>query len=288
MWKNVSFHINFIVFLKKNYIFARYKTMKSIKQIMKSILNTYEPITLEEMKGIRLMKRTDTKFVTTISKLQEVLRLAQSNYRVQIIDNVYDLPYSTRYYDTLHCDMFLEHHNGRKTRQKIRIRSYEQTGLSFLEVKNKNNRGRTVKKRILIPSEETRHEECLQFLNEHSRYEPYSLTPQLENHFHRITLVNKRMTERLTIDTDLCFHNVQTGCDCSLDQLVIIELKRDGNTESPIREILRDLRIKPAGFSKYCMGMALTNQSLKRNRFKPRLHLLEKMIERNEGITTCL
>lgn len=245
---------------------------------MKSILNTYEPITLEEMKGIRLMKRTDTKFVTTLSKLQDVLRLAKENYRVQIIDDVYDLPYSTRYYDTLRCDMFLEHHNGKKTRQKIRIRSYEQTGISFLEVKNKNNRGRTSKKRIPIPTTEMRHDECMQFLNEHSRYEPLSLTPQLENHFHRITLVNKRLTERLTIDTDLCFHNVQTGCDCSLDQLVIIELKRDGNTESPIREILRYLRIRPAGFSKYCMGMALTNNNLKQNRFKPRLRRLKKML----------
>lgn len=253
---------------------------------MKSILNTYEPITLEEMKGIRLMKRTDTKFVTTLSKLQDVLRLAKANYRVQIIDDVYDLPYSTRYYDTLRCDMFLEHHNGRKTRQKIRIRSYEQTGISFLEVKNKNNRGRTSKKRIAIPTTETCHEECLQFLNEHSRYAPPTLKPQLENHFHRITLVNKRMTERLTIDTDLRFHNVQTGCDYSLDQLVIIELKRDGNTESPIREILRDLRIKPAGFSKYCMGMALTNNALKQNRFKPRLRSIQKMLE-NSQAPTC-
>jgi hypothetical protein len=62
-----------------------------------------------------------------------------------------------------------------------------------------------------------------------------------------------------------------------LDKLVIIELKRDGNEYSPIRDIMRDMRIVPQGFSKYCMGMTLTNESLKRNRFKERLMLLEKM-----------
>ncbi|MBQ8607720.1 MAG: polyphosphate polymerase domain-containing protein [Bacteroidaceae bacterium] len=245
---------------------------------MKHILSTYEPITLEEMSGIRLMKRTDTKFVTTMSKLKEILLLAREKYRVQTIDDVCNLPYYTQYFDTAECAMFLEHQNGKKTRQKIRVRAYEHTGISFLEVKNKNNHGRTHKKRISIPTTPTRDEECYQFIDSHSRYTPESLTPQIENHFHRVTLVNKRMTERLTIDTDLRFHNVQTGIDCSLDQLVIIELKRDGNTESPIREILRDLRIHPAGFSKYCMGMALTNPTLKQNRFKPRLMAIQKML----------
>ena len=41
--------------------------------------------------------------------------------------------------------------------------------------------------------------------------------------------------------------------------LVIVELKRDGLCYSPVLEMLRVLRVFPHGFSKYCMGSALTN-----------------------------
>ena len=102
----------------------------------------------------------------------------------------------------------------------------------------------------------------------------------MENNFRRITLVNKAKTERLTIDSELKFHNLQTGRDRDLTGLVIIELKRDGLQPSPILGMLRDLRIKPCGFSKYCMGSALTNPDLKRNNFKERLRMVERFLSR--------
>ena len=60
--------------------------------------------------------------------------------------------------------------------------------------------------------------------------------------------------------------------------LVIIELKRDGHQPSPILPKLLQLRIHPHGFSKYCIGSALTNDSLRRNRIKPRLHSIDKFL----------
>ena len=38
------------------------------------------------MSGVKLMNRTDTKFVTTIDKLRQLLQLAQSDYYIQEID----------------------------------------------------------------------------------------------------------------------------------------------------------------------------------------------------------
>ena len=61
------------------------------------------------------------------------------------------------------------------------------------------------------------------------------------------------------------------------EQLVIIELKRDGNVYSPVLEILRILRIKPSGFSKYCIGSVMTNKNLKRNIFKAKMVTLSKL-----------
>ena len=117
-----------------------------------------------------------------------------------------------------------------------------------------------------------------EFLHKHLRYDPTVLAEHLENNFSRITLVNKGKTERLTIDTDLKFHNLENDCRADLTGLVIIELKRDGLQHSPILGMLRELRIKPSGFSKYCMGSALTNPSLKRNNFKERLRMVERML----------
>ena len=242
---------------------------------MEKTLQSYTPVSLEQMKSVRLMNRIDTKYVTTQSKLVRLLELAREQYWVQEIDGRRNMPYYTLYYDTERCDMYLEHLRGRKTRQKIRIRAYEHSGVSFLEVKNKNNKGRTAKKRVeCAVGEKNEHTD---FIASHLHYAPERLMDRIENRFSRITLVNRNMTERLTIDTGLRFHNFSTDKACSLEGLAIIELKRDGQTFSPILELLRQLRIQPAKFSKYCMGMALTDEGLKNNRFKPRLRMINKM-----------
>lgn len=84
-------------------------------------------------------------------------------------------------------------------------------------------------------------------------------------------------TERLTIDFNLRFHHLKSDGRDSLKHVAIIELKRDGNVPSPALEIIRQLRISKSGFSKYCIGSALTNKELKRNNFKERLRMIEKL-----------
>ena len=121
--------------------------------------------------------------------------------------------------------------------------------------------------------------EKLDFLHTHLGYAPDTLMPAIRNSFDRITLVNKARTERLTIDTNLQFHNLVTGVDRKMAPLVIVELKRDGLCYSPILEMLRQLRVFPHGFSKYCMGSALTNNQLQVNRFKPKLIDVRKILE---------
>ena len=99
----------------------------------------------------------------------------------------------------------------------------------------------------------------------------------MRNQFHRITLVNYEKTERLTIDYDVSFHNMETGRSADVGQLVIIELKRDGNVFSPVLDMLRQLRIKPSGFSKYCIGSVMTNDGLKQNNFRERMVTFTKL-----------
>ena len=243
------------------------------------LLDDLEPITLEQMSEIRLMNRTDTKFVTSKEKLVELLRLAQGKYYAQVINGSKVANYMTTYWDTEAYDFYMEHHNGRAPRQKVRVRTYLDSGISFLEVKTKNNHGRTKKKRVEVPSQEITGENGNEeFLQNLVRRGMEDIHPTVRNRFHRITLVNYGKTERLTIDYDVQFHNMETEHDANVGPLVIIELKRDGNVFSPVLDILRELRIKPSGFSKYCMGSALTNPQLPCNRFKSKLIEIRKIV----------
>ena len=239
---------------------------------MNALISKFQPISLSEMGGIKLMNRTDTKFVTSIDKLMQLLQMAGDEYRVQEIDGKRNMSYATIYYDSKDYAFYNAHHDGHAGRQKVRVRSYVDSHLSFLEIKTKDNHGKTYKSRISADDALAQD-----FLKQVLHIDPQLLEQKIENSFHRITLVNKAMTERLTIDTDLSFLNLVTGMKCSLPQLAIIELKRDGLQPSPILPMLRELRIHPGGFSKYCIGEALTNPSLRTNRLKPRLQQLKKI-----------
>lgn len=243
-----------------------------------SLLENLQPITLEQMKDIRLMNRTDTKFVTTKEQLVKMLGLCQNKYYVQTRGESRVASYTTTYWDTDEHKFFIDHHNGRAPRQKMRVRTYMDTLDTFLEVKTKNNKKRTKKKRIMVPDQNVQStEEVESFLQERVKMNLADMHPTVQNYFHRITLVNYGKTERLTIDYDINFHNFETGQDDNTRNLVIVELKRDGNVFSPILDILRTLRIKPHGFSKYCIGSVLTNSSLKQNLFKPKVQYLKKL-----------
>ena len=246
---------------------------------LSQLINTFDPISLEQMSGVKLMNRTDTKFVTNIDKLHQLLKLAQQDYFIQEIDGERNLEYDTTYFDTRAFDMYNQHQWGHTNRQKIRFRTYCISGLQFMEVKTKNNHGRTKKKRIEVTDMDVLEEEKHKFLAKHLRYEADTLQPALNNHFSRITLVNKAKTERLTIDSALRFHNLLNDEKKDMGELVVIELKRDGLVFSPVLEMLRQLRIHPHGFSKYCMGSALTGQDhLSVNRFKRKLIEVDKLV----------
>ena len=244
------------------------------------ILDIFNTISLDEMSSIRLMNRIDSKYLANEDQLRRLLELAHDEYMVQSINGVRQSEYTTQYLDDRFNTMYLNHHNGRLTRQKVRIRTYVDTGDNFFEIKLKNNHGRTKKKRIHLTGADTYVQEgAAEFLEQNGMLSiPLSdMIPKVANHFRRITLVNNARTERLTIDRELSFHNNETGLDRSMDNLVVIEVKRDGNTYSPIQDLLRELRIFPSGFSKYCIGMALTTPGIKRNMFNERIRKIEKL-----------
>ena len=246
------------------------------------LIAQFPPITLAQMSSVKLMNRTDTKFVTTLPMLLRLLDMAREDYYVQEIDGERNMLYDTTYFDTSDFDMYNDHQHGHANRQKIRFRTYVSSHLQFMEVKTKNNRGRTKKKRIEVADMDLHDSVKRDFLRQYLHFDVDALIPHMHNYFRRVTLVNKAMTERLTIDTQLQFHNLLTDADKDMGTLVVVELKRDGLVFSPVLEKLRQLRILPHGFSKYCMGAAMTNPGLPINNFKPKLIDVRKIQMRND------
>ena len=117
--------------------------MNTSQKTLESVLETFSPISLGEMDSIRLMNRIDTKYLTTTSVLVRLLEdAAARGYRALETDGTRLCPYDTLYYDTPELQMFLDHHNRRLVRQKVRTRTYVGSGQTFLEIKRKNNHGR--------------------------------------------------------------------------------------------------------------------------------------------------
>ena len=251
-------------------------------------LDKLAPITLEEMDRVQLMNRIDSKYLTDEATLVKILDdAARENYSVFTTGGLRITPYDSIYYDTPQLKMFLDHHNRRSVRQKIRTRSYLTSGDTYLEIKKKNNKGRTKKKRTRILFSDLKdfrgNAGAVEYLAANSAFTAGEISPVLETAFHRITLVNAAQTERLTIDTMLHFKNFRTGKDASLKNAVIIELKQDGRAVSQMKGIFLRHRVKPIRVSKYCIAVTLTDHAVKSNRFKNKVRKIEKTI--NQKIT---
>ena len=255
------------------------------------ILTEMAPISLGEMSAVKLMNRIDTKYVADDLTVARLFSLIKDEYYVQEIDGKRVAKYDSVYYDTPDNHMYIIHQDKKLKREKLRVRNYVDTGNYFCEVKHKNNHGRTKKKRIEvgekvfddIKSDPTTREFVEKQL---PTYDFDGFKKKLSTSFERITIVNKGKTERITIDYNVRFHNFENNNDDGIAPLVIMELKRDGQCESFFQKALFELRVKPLSISKYCIGRALTDKTLKQNRFKKKIIKLEKLKKLREYGTT--
>ena len=232
-----------------------------------SKLSGFASISLEEMNGVSLLKRVDTKFLTSGSELSKLLPLLYSDYRILEIDGNRLMNYSTLYFDTKDFRCYMEHHNGKAKRHKIRIRRYVESDICFLEVKEKQNSGMTNKVRCSIDDFESNLSPKSKKFIEKATKKEWELEPALHNYFKRFTLVNTQRSERVTIDTGIEYKTNSTAKQ--FKNVVVIEVKQEKqNTRTPIYSTLKSNRIRTVSFSKYCMGIANIFEGVKSNKFK--------------------
>ena len=261
--------------------------------MINDILKEMAPISLADMSAVKLMNRIDTKYVADDLTVARLLLMIKEDYYVQEIEGKRIAAYDSIYYHTLDNQMYILHQNKKLKRDKLRVRNYVDTGNYFCEVKHKNNKGRTKKKRIEIGvadfNDISNNAALRDFVEkELPIYDFNRFERKLETSFDRITLVNKGKTERITIDFNVSFHNYENGNNDGLAPNVVIELKRDGQCESIFQKTLLMLRVKQLRVSKYCIGRALTDKKLKQNRFKKKLIILEKLKKIRENASSTI
>ena len=229
------------------------------------------------MDSVKLMDRTDTKFVFKFSQLPEILEQLTKDYNVLDVNGNRISRYESLYFDTKNFDLYHSHHRGRPSRFKVRFRKYVESELHFFEVKFKNNKGRTIKDRVkqkridgtIVDNAET-------LLNEKTPLRSDNLEAKIWVNYSRITFVNKNSPERVTIDLNLTFKNDDETK--IIDNLVIAEVKQDKALVSAFIKLMKKYHIRQGSISKYCYGIITLFKNIKHNNFKPNLILIKKIL----------
>lgn len=248
---------------------------------LNTALSQLEPISLKDLDRVKLQNRTDTKFVFNVDLLPTILAEISAFYSILEIEGKRTNNYKTLYYDTNDFKSYIQHHNEKANRIKVRFRKYIESDINFLEVKFKNNKGRTIKARAKRDEIETNLSDFSEkFIldNSYSFFNGIPVTPVLWNSFTRLTLAHKTKNERLTIDLNLAFEAYQNHTKKSIDHITIAEVKQEkASSSSDFIQVIRKHHIRSSSMSKYCVGTALINKDIKQNNFKERILNINKL-----------
>lgn len=235
-------------------------------------LTSFHSFQLTDLAESFLMDRLETKFLLEQKQLFALLR-AYKYWKVLAFDDEmepYVQSYVTTYYDDKNLTSYYDHYRGKANRFKLRKRFYDSTQQTYIEIKQKNNKGQTNKKRSLLKKDQ---DVTSSKIDDLVRLEKLELSfsdfkEQLTSKFSRVVLVDPLFEKKMTIDFNLRFEKGQEVK--AINEQVVIELKYRKSPRLDIKKIT-NLGAKESSFSKYCIGTALLNQSVKKNSFKPTL-----------------
>lgn len=247
-------------------------------------LDHLQTVSLAELNSqAALQTRTDRKYLVVASNLTGLFGVLPDEARVLDIDGRQHASYTSTYFDTPSLDSYLGAARSRPNRFKVRVRTYLDTDVHYLEVKTRNRTGTTSK--VRRSAEAGDHERLdqvdrafvLDALTDKSmgRFEMklaaavLALRPTLSTHYERLTLLiesgadgprPKPTPSRTTIDTSLAF-SAPGHEPLHHHDLAIIETKTAG-PPSAVDRILWRSGHRPVRVSKYAIGLALFNPDL--------------------------
>jgi hypothetical protein len=229
------------------------------------------PISLKELNALaELQTRVDRKYFVPAGIFRKLIAELTDELQVLEIDGRRTFGYESVYFDTPDLTTYRAHLQRRRQRFKARTRTYTDSGLCMFEVKLTGSRGETVKERVPHPVghgtqltvDAVAHLRTT--LGQAFRQDlPPEMGPTLATTYRRTTFVSRNGECRLTCDVELLCRNARhevrdTGTH------VLVESKSSGPGSAPDR-ILRELGVRPAAVSKYCVAVAALHPELPSN-----------------------
>lgn len=216
-----------------------------------------------------LQTRTDRKYLLPVDDWRVVVDHRHQRLQVLEIDNRRLFDYESVYFDTPGLLAYHRHAHGRRTRFKIRTRSYLDSADTALELKTKGGRGETQKQRYPYRMTDRYQltSDAHAVIGEHLGDQLGGEKPELSliTRYHRATLLDAVSGSRLTCDVGLRFSDGRRRRDAPSD-LVLVESKTAGPT-TPVELDLWRMGHRPVSISKYCVGLALLHPDLPANRW---------------------
>lgn len=229
-----------------------------------------------------LLDRVDRKYLVTPDVVESACRRVADRARVLEIDERRSFGYRSVYFDTPDLRHYLAAARRRPVRSKVRIRTYSDAAESYVEVKVRDRRGRTVKHRLptlvdrawVLTPDEVRFaaSRC-----DESSDDLAQLRPALETTYRRTTMLVDG--QRVTIDVGLRCRVVHPRgaeataagdpagicAEVGIGELVVVETKSADHRAGGFDRVLWHAGIRPLRFSKYAVGMAALHPDLPAN-----------------------
>jgi len=237
-------------------------------------LDALAPIALDELvERAGLLTRMDRKYLLPAADLPAVLAGLPGDVRVLDIDRQRRFTYRSAYFDTPGLDSYFAAARRRRRRFKLRIRSYVDSDLHFLEVKTRGPRGTTVKQRFPYAGDgarlgpESQHLAVETLAAAGVRADGFLFDLALTTRYERTTLFIPSSGSRVTVDQRLTW-TLPGGKTLAAPDSVIVETKSIRAT-SPADRLLWSLAHRPCSMSKYATGLAALRPDLPANRWCP-------------------
>lgn len=231
------------------------------------------------------MDRREEKFLIPNTWCDPLTKSLDKDYQILEINGNRQFEYCNLYFDTPENIFLNDHIRERKNKYKVRIRSYVNSNICFLEIKEKNVHGRSIKMRVQRTSEKwdaplTDSEKL--FLSERIPFAS-ELSPVLYISYSRFTLAQMKRGERITFDTNLTFTSIQGKISKPLQGLIVVELKQaETDRRSPLFVFLRSIPERTAQLgriikiSKYVLGRLSSDDSLSHRTYLSKLKVLKR------------
>jgi hypothetical protein len=241
------------------------------------MITAFAPISLDHLvASAALLTRVDRKYLLPASLLPALLARLPRDARALEIDGRRDFGYRSVYFDTERLESYLGAAHRRRRRFKVRIRTYEETGSRFVEVKTRGSRGTTIKERIAYEGSGLdlgcagrAHLERV-LAGAGIAAEGQAFRPALVTRYRRHTLYLPATGARVTVDTDLAW-SAPDGTEIRMPGHAVLETK-SGGAASEVDRLLWGLHHRPCSISKYATGLAALRPELPANRWHPVLH----------------